>query len=417
MILSGAVSIILLFGAVYVMADAIRRARWVYALICAANLVTAYLLLQFLMRDADAGSVSAYCILPLAIVTAAEFVLFWNMRRYKNAHVTPMSVKEGMDQLSDGLCYYYEDGRIRLANHTMYAIASDILGVSVIDGTRFFEHLRNGECLTGTFLQKGEEPIFRVSNGNVYSFKKKTLEMDGKAVTELIATDITDDLELQEKLNEKNERLRGQKRRLLDMNVRIIDLTIEKEILQAKMNIHDDLGKSLIAIKQYLSGDLKREELLPMLKTDISLLDAQENVTSSGDYSAVFKAAGDVGIKVEVCGKLPDDEDRREIVSAALRECITNTFRHAGGDTLFVDLLREEDGSIIAEFSNNGKAPAGEIKESGGLKSLRDLAEQKGAVMSVESIPQFCLRIEMLPVLKKAPGEETKEEPDGSSGM
>ena len=180
------------------------------------------------------------------------------------------------------------------------------------------------------------------------------------------------------------------------MNERITDLTIEKEILQAKINIHDDLGKSLIAVRQYLSGNIDREELLSTVDRNIRLLDAQGSPDAVDDYAAVMRAAKDVGIGIDITGELPDDPDSRQIVSAALRECITNTFRHAGGDILFVNIIRDDGCGIVVEFTNNGADPEGEIKESGGLKSLRDLAEQKGVQMTVVSRPHFLLRLELL---------------------
>ena len=395
----GLVSIILFLGAVYIMADAIRRRNLFHCIVCAINAAASYVVLQLLQRDGSNGHISSLYAVPLAVITAAQFVFFMQMRKHKNTQVTVMSIKEAVDMLSDGLCYYYDDGRVKLVNHTMNVIAGDVLSGNVTDGVRLWEYLLQGRSSGGEFLQTGEKPVFRTSGNSVYSITLSKKQMSGTYVNELIATDITDEYTLQEKLNEKNERLMQQKKRLLEMNERITDLTIEKEILQAKINIHDDLGKSLIAIRQYMSGSIDRNDMLYTVDKNIRLLDAQGSPDTVDDYAAVMRAAKDVGIGINITGVLPNDPDNRQVVSAALRECITNTFRHAGGDKLFVNVIRDDGCGTVVEFTNNGADPEDEIKESGGLASLRDLAEQKGVRMTVVSKPHFSLRLELLPVV------------------
>ena len=396
MIIYGLVSIILFLGSVYIMTDAIRLRNLPYCAVCALNAAASYIVLQLLQRDGSHGHISSWYVLPLAAITAAQYVFFTLMRKRRNTQITLMSVKEAVDMLPDGLCFFYDDGRVKLVNHTMNVIAGDVLAGNVTDGVRLWEHLSQGRSSAGEYLQTGTKPVFRTSDNSVYSITLAGKHMPDTYVNELIATDITDEYTLQEKLNEKNERLMLQKKRLLEMNDRITDLTIEKEILQAKINIHDDLGKSLIAVRQYLSGNIDRNELLSTVDRNIRLLDAQGSPDAVDDYAAVMRAAKDVGIEINITGELPDDPDSRQVVSAALRECITNTFRHAGGDRLFVNIFRDDGCGIVVEFTNNGADPAGEIRESGGLKSLRDLAEQKGAQMTVVSKPHFMLRLELL---------------------
>ena len=105
-------------------------------------------------------------------------------------------------------------------------------------------------------------------------------------------------------------------------------------------------------------------------------------------YDAVLKAAKDVGVNIVLDGTLPEAEPQRSVLLAAIGECITNTFRHAEGDTL---TIRCREGEMV--FTNNGKAPEGPVVEKGGLANLRRLAEDAGAEMTVESSPVFRLTI------------------------
>lgn len=60
----------------------------------------------------------------------------------------------------------------------------------------------------------------------------------------------------------------------------------------------------------------------------------------------------------------------------------------------------------MAELSNNGHSPAGEIRETGGLKNLRHMVESAGGDMKIESMPRFVLRV----LLPKGDEEEWAEQ-------
>ena len=81
---------------------------------------------------------------------------------------------------------------------------------------------------------------------------------------------------------------------------------------------------------------------------------------------------------------------------AAIRECLTNTARHARGDRLFVLIKCGADAphGIRIEITNNGRAPLVPIQEAGGLSNLRHMVERAGGIMTIESSPQFLLRLD-----------------------
>ena len=57
---------------------------------------------------------------------------------------------------------------------------------------------------------------------------------------------------------------------------------------------------------------------------------------------------------------------------------------------------KDEDGeTIMAVFTNNGDPPEGGIIEKGGLKSLRELTEQAGGSMIIQTKPAFMISIQL----------------------
>ena len=120
-----------------------------------------------------------------------------------------------------------------------------------------------------------------------------------------------------------------------------------------------------------------------------------KEIDPDGDWGLLEDAAASLNISIELSGNIPDDCKIKSAVTAAIRECLTNTARHAGGDKLFVSITESSEG-IKVELTNTGKQPYGEIEEKGGLRNLRNTVERAGGTMTVESLPQFLLRLEFV---------------------
>ena len=165
----------------------------------------------------------------------------------------------------------------------------------------------------------------------------------------------------------------------------------EEEILAAKIRIHDDVGRALLALKSYLIRGGDREALMELWKFTTEVLKGENDPDSSADRIGALKDAAEaVGVELTVNGSIP--EELRKVIAIAIHECLTNTVKHADGTKLNVDIT-EENGLVTAVFTNDGKPPEGELSEKGGLKSLRTAVEQVRGEMELAADPQFRLTI------------------------
>ena len=108
----------------------------------------------------------------------------------------------------------------------------------------------------------------------------------------------------------------------------------------------------------------------------------------------MIETAEKLGVWVRIDGELPQEEPLKHILASGIHECLTNTLRHAGGDELSLK-IRREGGRVTAVFTNNGLQPTEEIQEKGGLVSLRELVEMSGGKMTVRSLPEYSITLEL----------------------
>ena len=86
------------------------------------------------------------------------------------------------------------------------------------------------------------------------------------------------------------------------------------------------------------------------------------------------------------------DEAARELYALILRECTSNGVRHAGATELYADSEHRPQAWHLC-ITNNGTPPRAEIKEGGGLSSLRRRIEKAGGTVTVHSLPVFVLEV------------------------
>ena len=248
-------NILLFFFIFFVLAEVYHYKRRVVLMICmTASLLACYIMLQLTSACVEANNGytrtgSAYkiensipniiWIVILVVLNIITIAVFFNIRYFKRNKLTPLAIKEAVDNLPSGMCYYYDGGRVLMANRVMNVISHRLSGHTVLNGEELWKSMR------GDILKSGD---------SVYSLEHKKLQIGGIYINEIIASDITEEYALSESLKQNNERLKTQKEHLMEIGQIITDMTIQKEMLNAKIILHDELGNALIATKTYLSG-------------------------------------------------------------------------------------------------------------------------------------------------------------------
>lgn len=335
------------------------------------------------------GKLPVSCLIAAEVLTAACLVFaFCRLSRYRREHLTSLSVKKAIDLLPAGVAFATEEGSVVFANLTMNKLSRALTGRVLTDTTPI---LALGET-------EGSD-IFRLAvpdSTSVWQFASDSVDKDGSLYRRLIATDISAQAALNKVLQEKHDKLTELNRRLDIYNRNAERIIISQELLNARMQVHNETGHILLASRHYMDhpSAVEEEGLLMALKlTNAHLLNEYESDDTERDALAeAIEMASSIGVRVRLTGMIPEHGDPRAILAAAVSECATNVRKHADGDTLTVT-TSEAEGIVSMTLIGNGNSVTEPVTESGGLASLRRLTEQAGGTMEITAAPDFTLTI------------------------
>lgn len=339
---------------------------------------------------------------PIAVflvILAMELVIFQDEWNFRKNTITRSSIKEGIDKISSGLCFYQNGGRVILANQRIHILCFQIAGRDLQNAQIFWELLRSGDPIPGVRrIASGNQPVFQLADGSVWTFSCKEVG----DIFQLSAAQTTQIHAVTEELKQKNVELEALNLRLRKYGENVDELTRAKERLETKSRIHSELGQALLASRRYLVYQDNSENIpLEQWRSSIAILrkEAEQRDTEK-PLDMLQRIAATTGITTQITGVLPVAEDIQKLFVEAAAEALTNAISHAQAKTLYIN-FEETEGAFSASFRNDGIPPQGVITEGGGLSSLRKKLEREGGTMTVSSCPDFVLTV----VLPKKGGD------------
>ena len=245
-----------------------------------------------------------------------------------NQTISSISIKESVETLLKGICFYEKSGLIHLFNEEMNRLSIILCGNALLNGSTFWNNIITGNLKEGFYLiqKKDDEAIINFFNTKVFSFKRIKHNIDANELYEIIATNITEEYQLTKELEIQLQKLKLVNQRLLSYGQNIAILTREKEILSAKIRIHDNIGKLLLITKRKLSSNLNNEEqnkLLSFWKNELEVLTTTtQREEKKSNLQVIFDAAKLVDIKIDFSGDYPPENSTLEkILIHAMHEC------------------------------------------------------------------------------------------------
>lgn len=303
-------------------------------------------------------------------------------------------VKEAFDKLPNGICFFNENGIPVLCNLRMHRLCFELLGCDLQSREELAAAL---EELPEKSTAVKKDNVYLMRDGTAWQFTvETTVDSYGETYTEYIAADVTRLNNLKAELEESNREQQENIRSIANISCNLAMITRNEEILKLKMKIHNELGESLRSAHHFLTEGCQMEKKDAFADRHIEmakvLLGEVEREKEPNPFDLLTDIATAMGMNIVITGEVPQSEALRTMLSYAVRECLTNTIRHADGDTVYMKLFTAET-NLVAVLTNNGNPPESRIIEGGGLGSLRARLLRSGGSMVITGLPRFQMKI------------------------
>lgn len=342
-----------------------------------------------LEKERITQSPAVWCAVALFAVMTIALLVTMNLK--KEVRPGNDAVIEAFDKIDIGVCYYDSHGRVVLCNEYMHRVSVNAFGIRVLNGLEFKENLE------AVWVGAEQENIYEFRSENRwYSVHTGEVVIGNESLAELIVIDVTDLKDKKDELESNNSRLIEMNRCLSEYGA-IADTVIrEQEILNAKIKIHDRFGDLLITARRAMEENVTDEDIdkiVAYMRNTLSYMTPQGDSSQEDDFEELVKAADSIGVQIHINGTLPNVKATREIVLLGIRECLTNTVKHADGHHLFVDITSDEKTRVV--ITNDGEKPKGAVTLGTGLSSLKMKAEKAGGSIRILTDNGFVLKIDV----------------------
>lgn len=299
------------------------------------------------------------------------------------------AIREALDNLPDGLCFFDKSGLPVLCNRQMHRL-SFRLSSEAIHTLPVLQEALTPQRLPSDIQYENSSYI--LPDGSAWSFSFEKIITESGAYTQVTAFEVSELRQKQELLKKANEAKNQTISALEHIEDNIIDITREEELLAMKMQLHNQFGYNLQTIRRFFENGCSEDEKAEFVESQRDMLRKLAGDIDDGDEADAIdelkKLVSSLDMNLIVNGELPQNKQARTLLVAALRENLINTVSHAGGRKVVADLVYRE-GYLTVTITNDGKQPEGEIVEGGGLSSLRKMIESAGGQMLVSSKPRF----------------------------
>ena len=338
------------------------------------------------------------------ITFAADFLMIWDIAglcRLRRQALGRDSIKQALDMLPSGICYFAPSGRVKLCNRQMDSLFHTISQGDLQTLAELQDALSDCDACSGVIRLSWERQTYLFPDGKAWRYRQSEVKAsDGATYTEAVFSDITELYNKNLELKAQIKQLNAISRELKRLSDNVLILTREKEVLSAKTKLHDDMGAGLIAIRHILHHNRTEEaaNAMDLFRQAVSAI-KYDNAYPRGrsELDRFLHDAEAIGIKVNLSGDLPEQEELRHVMILAMRECLTNSVRHAGATTIHITAEKKGD-SVSVKITNDGRSPETEVVPKGGLHNLYRHIIDFGGTMEIQSKPSFALTV-VLPVI------------------
>ncbi len=313
----------------------------------------------------------------LIVFSLLSAILLERNISYDKNYITRGTIKTHLDKIPCGICCWRENGRILFSNICMNELCLAITGAPLLNGQQFKNAVKDG-------ILTVDEKVWR--------FTCREISLDGESLFEMIASDITAEYSKTRALEEDKAKLSRLNQELWNYYLSIDESVQKREILQAKMSIHDEMNRLMLSTVAADKNDSEALDNIFSLWEQNALLLCMEADKKPSQRNSIDSLANALDIKLIWNEKLPTklNDAQKEFFFFTAQEALINAVKHAQAKTLEITFESIGD-SLLCRFTNDGKLPNEDVSFQGGLANIAMLAKKQGAEVYTEVGEEFSL--------------------------
>lgn len=336
-----------------------------------------------------------WCIVGIACILLISETVIWYCQKGKM--LSHRSVKQAIDTLPSAICYFAPFGAVKLCNLQMHRLFRSLAQSDMQSFAELQKALEECDTKSGIIRLADVRQTYLFPSGKAWSYSQtEVTASDGVVYTEVIFSDVTELYKKNLKLKEQTRQLEKISRDLKILSDNVSTMTKEKELLAAKTRLHDQMSAGIIAMRRILQQEQTTEETADAVRLFQKAVSAIKNDNEyqleRSELAEFIRDADSIGVKVELNGEMPQQQEQYRIFVIAMRECLTNSVRHADATRLTI-YIQNDDCSVSLHITNNGKPPERKVTPKGGLLNLYNHITNLGGTMEIQSEPVFALTV------------------------
>lgn len=345
-------------------------------------LATAALTLPFMEVWTGAWYPAAFAVSLMITFSLSIGLNVISMRELRSS-ISGLSAMQAMDSLNTAVLFFKEDGHILLINDRMRELMIRLAGRVLFNGKLFLEtFVIPNSVKPGDFGEESGNGLYLHTDGAwLFSVKRNTLGRS--TITQLFATDVTEQYEVNLKLQENQQRLILQQTQLRELVENVEDICRSEELLRLKTALHDEHNQKMTVLLHHLRAERPiGEDMIPLLEIDQThgIRDKTSEVVKPGDeLTALIGGYEQVGVKITLNNGLPADDDKAFTLIHILREAAANAVIHGYASEIVAEITENDHGGIVMNVADNSShAPIIEREGTGIADMRRRLALYNG---------------------------------------
>ena len=314
----------------------------------------------------------------------------------RQIHLSAFSVKEAVDSMGFGILFCRVggscDGQILLSNEKMQQLM--LTGSLLYNGKDFFDRIFYGHVIPQCKKEKMDgPPVYTLPDHSVWRFDLHFLNIRTRKCAILVASDMTKQKEIRDRLLAQDEELEKQNEKLKTMLKNVESICQKSERLRAKSRVHDILGHRISLLLRSVREQKEPDRAL-LLSIAEGLPEELSDISPGYSLLSVTKSFENLGISVSVDGKLPPEPELQQTFFEIITESLTNAVHH-GYATKIQIRIRLTDHVWTLDITDNGHSGDEPVKEGGGLSGIRQKTAALGGTFYYTLKPHFTISIQI----------------------